>query len=381
MSEEKHLEDYYIIKNGKKLRYGYTTGSCSAAAAKAAAIMLFAGSKISEVKLLTPKGITLILDVENVEISEEKVSCAVRKDAGDDPDVTDGIYVYAAVEKMKSADIVIDGGAGIGRVTRPGLDQPVGAAAINRVPREMIYQSVEEVCDWYDYEGGLSVLISIPEGIETAKQTFNPNLGIEGGISVLGTTGIVVPMSEEALIKSIEAETKMRVAEGSEYLLVTPGNYGADYVKDHFTSGFQESIKCSNFVGETIDMAVNEGVKGILFVAHIGKFIKVAAGIMNTHSRNADGRAEIMAANALRAGADAETARTILDTVTTEEALGILKESGLLETTMHGILDKIEYYLNKRACGRMKTGAVIFSNKYGYLGETQDAEEVMKYVR
>lgn len=377
----KKLEDYYIIKNGRKLRYGYTTGSCSAAAAKAAALILFTGKLCDRVQLATPKGIELDLAVEDITRAEDFVSCAIRKDGGDDPDATHGALVYARVSKSAAPGIHLDGGLGVGRVTRKGLEQNIGEAAINRVPRQMILREVENVCDQCDYEGGLDVIISIPAGVELAKKTFNPRLGIQGGISVLGTSGIVVPMSEEALMKSIEIEMNMRLADGNGYLLITPGNYGEDFVKVHMDVDFTRNMKCSNFVGETIDMAVNRDVKGILFVSHIGKFVKVAAGIMNTHSRNSDGRAEILAANAIRAGASAQTAGQILDTVTTDEALEILQKAGLLRETMDCILEKMDFYLNKRSCGQIPVGAVIFSNVFGYLGETKTAGEVKKYVR
>ena len=132
------LEDYYVIKNNKKLRYGYTTGSCAAAAAKAAARMLLTGETVENVDLMTPKGILLHLEILDIHKGEEEVSCAVRKDGGDDPDATHGLLVYAAVRKKKESGVTIDGGRGVGRVTKRGLEQPVGAAAINRTPRAMI---------------------------------------------------------------------------------------------------------------------------------------------------------------------------------------------------------------------------------------------------
>ena len=190
----------------------------------------------------------------------------------------------------------------MGRVTKPGLEQPVGAAAINRVPRQMIEKEVADVCEEQEYRGGLRVEIFVPGGEETARKTFNPRLGIEGGISILGTSGIVVPMSEAALIASIRLEMEMKKANGAEYLLITPGNYGADFIRQNMVLDVENSMKCSNYVGETLDMAVELGIKGILIVAHIGKFIKVAGGIMNTHSRCADSRAELTAAAAAKIG-------------------------------------------------------------------------------
>lgn len=371
MSEKKKLEDYYIIKDGKKLHYGYTTGSCAAAAAKAATIMLLKGKEISQVGLLTPKGILLDLKVQEIKIELNTVTCAIEKYAGDDPDVTDGILIFATIRKSKKIGISLEGGRGVGRVTQKGLEQSVGSAAINKVPRKMILESVEAVCDQYDYEGGLEVLIEIPKGEEIAKKTFNPRLGIEGGISVLGTTGIVVPMSEKALINTIKVEMKMRIENGSKYLLITPGNYGETFLKEHLEVDFSQNIKCSNYIGETIDMAVNMGIKGILFVGHIGKLIKVAAGIMNTHSRSGDARMEIIGANAIKAGATIEVIKQILDAVTTEQALEILEKAGLLENTMKEVMAKIEFYFDHRSYGQLEIGAIVFSSKFGFLGETK----------
>ena len=259
MAEQKNgLEGYFVTKGSKKLRYGYTTGSCAAAAAKAATWMLLSQKKIEKIDLLTPRGILLHLMPLDVCFDEQQASCAIRKDGGDDPDATDGLLVYAVVSKCgktKGEQVFIDGGKGVGRITKPGLEQPVGAAAINRVPREMITEAVREVCEMCEYTEGIQVCISIPGGEEVAKKTFNPRLGIEGGLSVLGTSGIVVPMSEKALIASIRLEMEMKRKNGAKYLLLTPGNYGADFVKENTKLDVESSMKCSNYVGETLDMA------------------------------------------------------------------------------------------------------------------------------
>lgn len=403
MEKRNGLEDFYVIRNNKKMRLGYTTGSCAAAACRGAAEMLLGGEEVREISLMTPKGILLHLELLDICRKENAVSCAVRKNAGDDPDVTDGLLIYACVEKVVSREsnhlenrnvldmtnnqksdtlksdsqksrFRIDGGIGVGRVTKPGLNQPVGAAAINSVPRAMIYRELETVAEKYDYEGYLQVTIYVPEGEKAAKKTFNPRLGIEGGISILGTTGIVEPMSEKALLESIRVEMRQHCAQGETYLLITPGNYGQEYLKEHMELPLKRNIKCSNFVGDTIDMAVDMGVKGILFVAHIGKFVKVAAGIMNTHSHNADGRMEVLASGAIRAGANMECAKQVLDCNTTDEALEILQKHQMLEPTMEVIMDKIQFYLNHRSYNQLLLGAVVFSNVHGYLGQTENVK-------
>lgn len=384
---ETGIENCYVMKNQKRLRCGYTTGSCAAAAAKAAALMLFSQAPVQEIPLMTPKGILLRLEVLDASVGDNKASCGIRKDGGDDPDATNGILVYASVSRTgekpgqakrgQGPEIRIDGGAGVGRVTKKGLQVPVGEAAINPVPRRMIREAVEEVCADFEYSGGIFVEISIPQGEQIAQKTFNPRLGIEGGISVLGTSGIVVPMSEDALIASIRVEMKMLVANGHEYLIITPGNYGESFTKNEMTVDLSASMKCSNYVGETLDLAVELGVKGILFVAHVGKFIKVAGGIMNTHSRQADARAELMAAFALRSGADRETACRILDTITTDEALEIMEQQGIRQRAMELAAERIHYYLQHRVKGALETEAILFSSACGYLAQTKGAEEML----
>lgn len=351
------------------MQFGYTTGTCAAAASKAAAQMLLTGEKTGFVILTTPKGITLNLEVVDLVMAPDFVSCAIVKDAGDDPDVTHGIKVYAKVEKTESG-FTIAGGEGVGRVTRPGLEQPVGEVAINSVPRQMIREVLQETAEASGFQGGLRATISVPEGAERAKKTFNPLLGIEGGISILGTSGIVEPMSETALLNSLRIEMNQQLAMGRTYLVVTLGNYGKHYLDGLDFMPIQDSVKCSNYIGEVIDMAVNLGAKGLLFIAHIGKFVKVAGGIMNTHSQSADARSEIMASAALRAGIDRDGAMRILDTVTTAEAIEIIEEASLLKETMQVLTDKISFYLQHRCYGAIETEAMIFSNEKGYLGET-----------
>ena len=371
------LEDYYVIRGNKKMRFGYTTGSCAAAACKGATEILLGGKLQETVTLMTPKGILLTLELKDIQIETDKVTCAIRKDAGDDPDTTNGILVYATVEKTKEQGITLDGGIGVGRVTKAGLSQKIGEAAINPVPKSMILRAATEIAEKYDYEGGLKIIISVPEGVEIGKKTFNPRLGIVGGISILGTSGIVEPMSEAALVQSIRVEMKQHFSQGEEYLLVTPGNYGADYLREHMDLPYEKNIKCSNYVGETIDMAIDMGVKGILFIAHIGKFV---AGIMNTHSHSADARMEVLASNAIRAGAPLECAKEILNASTTDEALDILNRYQMTQGTMKEVLDRIQFYLNHRSYEQILLGAVVFSNTCGYLGQTADAAKLIEQI-
>ena len=326
---------------------------------------------------MTPKGILLHLDLHDVQITPSSVTCAVKKDSGDDPDITNGILVYATVEKQTEPTISLKGGIGVGTVTKAGLEQPIGEAAINRVPRQMIKQELEQIKEDFDYTGGFCVTISIPKGVELAQKTFNPKLGIEGGISVLGTSGIVEPMSEQALIESIYLELNMLAANNTEKtLLITPGNYGKHFVRENTNLNLSRSIKCSNYIGQTLDKAVELGFERILCIGHIGKFIKLAGGIMNTHSNMADCRMELFAAHTAMYCADCRLIHNIMACITTDQVLDLLEERNLTKQVMTSILEKIDMHLAHRVGGQVKIGAILFSNQHGYLGETSQVQEI-----
>jgi len=390
--------EWYVLKDNQRLRCGYTTGTCAAAAAQRAAAMLLGAAFSAEDKIVltTPKGIRLELDALEPEIGEGWASCAVKKDAGDDPDATNGILVYARVSKTggeevpsreereaprqgvtvlreSSPRITLDGGIGVGRVTKRGLSCAVGEAAINPVPRQMILEQVREVCEEFDYKGSLHVEISVPGGEEIARRTFNPQLGVLGGISILGTSGIVEPMSDQALIDTIKVKMDVRKADGAEYIVITPGNYGEAFLKTNIALPDIDTVKCSNFIGDALDYAERSGFKGVLMVGHIGKFIKVAAGIMNTHSRYGDARMEILGAHAALAGASKETVGELLECVTTEDAISVLDRAGIRERTLRSVLNKLDYHIKERVHHSMEIGAIVFSNHHGYLGETANA--------
>ncbi len=315
----------YIEKEGKRLRLGYTTGSCAAAAAKAAAWMLLTGRRRERISLATPKGITLELDVREITRTENMVSCAIEKDSGDDPDVTKGTLIFAAVSRSDTPGVAIDGGVGVGRVTKQGLDQPGGAAAMYSVPRRIIRENVEDACRLTDYHGGITVVISAPEGAALAKKTFNPRLGIEGGISILGTTGIVEPMSEQALVDTIRVELTQRRASEADYVLLTPGNYGADFIRGSLGLDPALAVQTSNFIGDALDICRELGFKGALLIGHIGKLVKLAGGMFNTHSKYGDCRMEILAAQAAACGISPAGAAELLECVACDDALRTLR--------------------------------------------------------
>ena len=368
----------YQFSQGKNLRCGYTTGSCATAAAKAAATMLLTGERVAAVRIDTPKGVVLELEPLEVELAEQYVSCAIRKDSGDDPDDTNGVLVFAKVEKVAEPGVHIEGGVGVGRVTKPGLACAVGGPAINPTPRRMITAEVGSVMEQAGYSEGLLVTISIPEGVEIAKKTFNPRLGIIGGLSVLGTSGIVEPMSEKALIETMYVEMRAQKARGNKHLLVFFGNYGEDFTRDVMQLDLEGAVTCSNFVGELLDYAVFLGFETLLLIGHSGKLVKLAQGVMNTHSKYADCRTELFALEAMFHGASIEVGQEIYHCLTTDEVTKILKREQIFEPVMDKVTERIDFYMQHRVHGKIKTAAFMFSNVYGILGKTKDAEELIQ---
>lgn len=367
----------YQFSQGKNLRCGYTTGSCATAAAKAAAVMLLTGQRVATVRIDTPKGIMLNLEPLEVEQGADYVSCAIRKDSGDDPDDTNGILVYAKVEKITSAGVAIEGGIGVGRVTKPGLACVQGGPAINPTPRRMIISELTKVMEEAGYQGGLLVTISIPDGVEIAKKTFNPRLGIKGGLSVLGTSGIVEPMSEKALIETMYVEMRAQQARGNKNLLVFFGNYGEDFTRDVMKLDLEGAVTCSNFVGELLDYAMFLGFESLLLIGHSGKLVKLAQGVMNTHSKYADCRTELFALEAMFQGASVKVGKEIYTCLTTDEVTKILQREQLFEPVIAKVTEKIDFYMQHRVHGKIKTAALMFSNVYGILGKTKYADDLI----
>ena len=370
--------DHSIRSGQRLLRCGYTTGSCAALATQGAARLLLTGNPSRTLSIMTPKGWEVTVRPALCRMDGDTALCSVIKDAGDDADVTDGLPVCAAVRKADLPGICIEGGAGVGRVTRPGLDQPVGAAAINHVPRRMIAEQAQEVCRQAGYAGGLSVVISIEGGEQAALRTFNPQMGVEGGLSVLGTSGIVEPMSEQAIVDTIALEIRQNAA-ASDRLILTPGNYGTDFLH---AQGWDNRgvpvVKCSNFLGDALDCAAVEGIRQLLLVGHIGKLVKVAGGIMNTHSRYADCRTELFCAHAAICGADTAICRAVMQAATADACLTILDRADLRQPVLDSLLGAIQSHLERRMGDGCRVGAVLFSNQFGLLGATQPAKEMLE---
>lgn len=438
----------FVYKDKKLLRCGYTTGTCAALAARAAVTGLVAGKIPKRVFVRTPSGKIIEAAVECPVIrkaekedrnahAESYAECAVRKDAGDDYDVTNGILIFCRAEfvspegqerngdgtdctggmrnqeagekvcevqieggtdgmrnqeaREKVCTVQIEGGTGVGRVTKKGLNQPPGCAAINEVPRKMIRQAVSQVLEEAGEERPVKITVSVPDGEQIAEKTFNPVLGITGGISILGTTGIVEPMSEDALVETIHAHLRVLSAAGKKFLAAVPGNMGGEaflqYMEEKSALDMpgvgpvsfkkENFVLCSNFIGRTIDLAAECGFSGLLFAGHLGKLVKLGNGIMNTHSREGDGRMDTLISCGLAAGADIRLLRQIQSANTTEEAAKIYREAGFLDPVLKILLSRIHRHLKRRAPEHMKIGILLFSLETGYLGQTEEAGEIV----
>ncbi len=373
-----------VYKDKKMLRRGYTTGTCAALAAQGAVSFLVSGIWPETAELMTPAGQMVRVPLMEKKAGNGAASCAVKKDAGDDPDVTDGLLVFAQArflpENTGNAWVIIDGGEGVGRVTKAGLDQPVGAAAINSIPRRMIETAVTEVLEEAGLDRPVEILIFVPGGEKAAEKTFNPVLGITGGISILGTSGIVEPMSEEALIETIRAHMQVLRSEERRFAAAVPGNMGERFLSSYLERegiGKIPAVVCSNFVGRTLDMAGELGFSGLLLAGHLGKLVKLGCGIMNTHSKEGDGRMETLVACALRAGAGTGTLKRIQEANTTEKALEELKAAGILKETMGALLERMDWYMRRRVPETLETGILVFDAAGTLLGATENARDLL----
>lgn len=389
----------FVYQDKKKLRCGYTTGSCAALAAKAAVRCLAGGGCVKEERILTPGGETVQAEVRQWETGTDETGrmvwaqCAVQKDGGDDCDVTDGllIFVRAGFGEGMDGEVSITGGPGIGRVTKEGLDQPVGSYAINSVPRRMMKEEALSILKGAGIRRSLCLTVWAPDGEAAAKKTFNPVLGIEGGISILGTTGIVRPMSNEALIETIRAHLRVLHFEHRKFVAVSPGNLGAGWLLQHAEKAglggqeetrFRDSIVAtSNFIGKTVDMAGELGFSGLLLAGHIGKLVKLGNGIMDTHSREGDGRMDTLLSCALECGGERPLLLEIRESNTTSLAVDALKYAGMLEPVMKRLLVRSKEYLSRRAMDSLQVEILLFGSQGELLGKTEGAEQLLWEIR
>ena len=383
----------YTVQNGKKMRYGYTTGSTTTGACKSAVEIYFQKEDISSIEIETPMGWNLDLDINSIEIgsyeNSKYVKTSIIKDSGDDPDATNKIEIFATTKELRVDEEIVDkgtnfindkktislcGGVGVGRVSKRGLQVPIGKPAINPVPVRTIFYEVEKILP---IGKKVELIIDIPKGVEIGKKTFNPKLGILGGISILGTTGIVKPMSEEAFKDSIVIELKMLLEEYHEdTIVITPGNYGKKFLVEQLGVEPKRILIISNFIGFILDNIKVLGYKKIILVGHIGKLIKVAGGIFHTHSKVSDGRMEILGANALLAGESSEDVIKIIKSNTTEEGLSYLK----LKNTNNLIGEKIKQKCQKRVFDEVEIEVLTFSFDHGELARTSGFNKMLEEI-
>ncbi|MCX7711628.1 MAG: cobalt-precorrin-5B (C(1))-methyltransferase CbiD [Clostridia bacterium] len=370
--------DSFVTVNGRKFKKGFTTGSCAAAASKAAVKMLFSRSPVEHIDIDTPAGIRLNLPVEDIELSEHYAKCAVMKDGGDDPDITTGLKIFAEVRVLKQPGrIKVNAAEGIGIVTLPGLKVAVGQPAINPVPMSMILKEVREVLP---RGHGIEITLSVPGGEEIASKTYNPKLGIIGGISILGTTGIVEPMSEEAWKESLALELGVMAAKGIKTAVFVFGNYGENFTISKLNIDQSKVITVSNFVGFMLDKAIEQGFEKILMVGHMGKLVKLAAGIFHTHSRVADARMEILAAYAALEGANQEVVRKIYNCRTTDAASEVIK-ANRLQSVYRRIVMNVSGRCRDYTFGKITFGAVLFDGMNSMIAVDDNAKAIIEDLR
>ena len=369
--------DAPVWHNGKALRKGYTTGSCATAAAKVAALMVMRQHLIHQVSIVTPSGVTLNLNVESPHVEGQQGIAAIRKDGGDDIDATHGMLIFARVTLNDSGEIILHGGEGVGTVTRKGIGLPIGSAAINRTPRHTIEIAVREAIG---PARGAEVEIFAPEGEERAKKTYNSRLGILGGISIIGTTGIVTPMSEESWKRSLALELEMKRAAGLERVVLVPGNHGERFVREQMGIDPQVVVTMSNFVGYMIEESVRLGFRQIVLIGHPGKLIKIAAGIFHTHSHIADGRMETLVAHLALLGAPLELLTMVSECDTTEAAMEHIEAYGFQSLYNHlagricqRVLQRLRFTQNPPICD-----AIMFSFDNQLLGSNRPVGDIVR---
>lgn len=382
------MEEYVYI-DGKKYRRGYTTGSCATAASKAATYMLLTKKKIKTINIDTPKGIPLTLEVQNISLNNDYVECSIKKDGGDDIDATHTMDIYAKAEiidRENGEDIIVCGGYGIGVVTKKGLSVEVGKSAINPTPMKMVNYEIrkvigEDISATLGEGKSLKITISAPKGEEIAKKTFNPRLGIIGGISIIGTTGIVEPMSDEGWKKSLSIELKMKKEQGLDKIILVPGNHGEQFIREKLNLDMKYVVRTSNFIGYMLKEAQRMGYKKILMAGHIGKFIKLSAGIFNTHSKVADARSEILISNLALMKAPYDLLEKINECLTAEEAVEVINENNYTEfydKVSNKCRDKVKQYLGD---DDTEVEVIMFSMDKTLLGKSDNTDSLVEVFR
>ena len=375
--------DEFNIKNGHTQRYGFTTGTTATAAAIGAAYM-YLNDKRDIVDVELPAGITLTIPLEFVNKEKNLFTCGVKKNAGDDPDVTDGILISTKLEFIKKEnglEFNFFAGEGVGVFTKDGLALPKGEAAINPVPRQMMIDNLSVILKEHGFSGIVNITVIVENGVEIAKKTFNERLGIIGGISILGTSGLVLPMSKTALLETIEADIKFRLKNSeNKTVYMAPGNIGARFLEQNFGIESKTVAIISNFIGESIDYAISNDAKEIVLCGDLGKLIKLSGGIMNTHSNDSDSRLELLASavlkHAIKNNIDFKSLKYVISNIfeqkTTTGAINIIKEKKL-EKCFDILANQMLYYAYNRA---FKAEIFYHKNRFADMDEFKNNFEI-----
>jgi cobalt-precorrin-5B (C1)-methyltransferase len=351
---------------------GITTGSAATAAALAA-MLAIKGEQVSTVDIKTPLGILNIAVKSSCKLNDYSGRASVVKMPYHDPDVTINLEVQAKVSLKDEPGIVIKGGEGVGRVTKPGLQVPPGEAAINPVPREMIQSNLEKVLP---ASKGADVLIEVPEGQKIAKKTMNPRLGIVDGISILGTTGIARSMNSKSFQKAKKCQLDVALAEGYHELVFVPGNIGEKMAHQLLDVDDDQIIQMGNFVGYMLGEAQKSGLSNLIILGHAGKLVKIAGGIFQTEHRLADGRREVITAHTGLVGGDNKIMKNIFNSNTTEDMIEVLEAKNLTEAVFNSIAQSIVKHCQERF--NLKPEVIILKMDGTILNSNYTVELVQK---
>lgn len=358
--------------NTQDMKGGYTTGSCATAGMKASLLALLEGEVVNQVQVLNPRGEMITVPIKDVVvISPTEARATVVKDGGDDPDITHGHDVVTTVCLGGDVGLRFHAGIGVGTVTKPGLSIPVGEPAINKGPRTMMGYVYDDLASGK----GVDVTVSVPDGEMLAKKTLNPTLGVVGGISIIGTTGIVKPMSEEGFKNSLVPQLEVMHANGVKTAILVPGRIGQELSEKLFGVTPDKMAETSNFIGFMLEQAVRIGFKRILIIGHIGKVIKLASGSFHTHNRMSDGRMETIVAFAALEGASQAVCEELYACQTTEAVMPILEREGLTGVYQR-VVDRASLRCERYIGGEARVGIIITTLSGEILAVDKTAQEI-----
>ena len=334
------------IETKTKLRTGFTTGSCATASSKACVLSIINQKKIEQTDIILPKRSKLDIQINSCEFTENSATCSVIKDGGDDPDVTHGAEIFVYVELTNNiGKIEIDGGEGVGRVTKPGLGLEIGSAAINPTPKKMILENVTEISKEILEKNGIMIKVSVPNGKELGPKTDNPRIGIMGGISILGTSGIVIPYSTASFAAAIRQQIAVVSSMNDDNVVLTTGGRSEDFARAIIELPDHSFIQMGDFSGYTIKQCAKQGLKKAYVAGFIGKLAKMAAGVKQTHVKGGKVDMKFLSELAKRCDVKSDTISKILGANTARNVQEII-----IEDKVDGFFDEV----TKEACNQMR---------------------------